>query len=136
MKNEASAFDFADFLAITGLSFIVLLIVLSALMTWKNKLNLLKNFKRTKKLLEAFDVKDNVKKLLNLETDMEADAGLQVLKAFVMFMLVFRQTYQLMTTIPDNPIYIEKVDTICNKFKVYNSFVQAPQKLLVPTFRC
>lgn len=120
MKDEKLPLDHLDLVFVGCSVLILILIALSALLARNKNPNALQNFKRTKKLLNAFDVRDNLKKLMSNSNDVSSvyNTKLQALKVLIMFLFVIAQTYRHIASMPFmNPSYVEKVTKLFQRFE-------------------
>lgn len=112
MNNEPIDLDYLDISFVIALVTILTVTVLSILFARYKKEDSLKNFKKTKKLLESFEIRSNLTELLKKSDNVsEQITKLQALKVLTMFLLVIAQTYRQITSMPFvNPSFIEKVN--------------------------
>lgn len=117
-KNESFPMDLVDIIFVIA-SISIAAFVTSSIMYGRNKnapkvIEFFDRFKRTKKLLEAFSVEENWRKLMedkssNLDNVL---SRLYASKIAIMFFFVFSQVYSHITSMPfANPISVEKVTT-------------------------
>lgn len=117
MDNEPFEIDSLDLVFLICLGTILFLIIVAEVFARKKSNDSLQNFKRTRKLLESYYLRDSLRKLLETSVPSKNSTivSCQALKVLAMFLFIVSQTYRNITSMPfANPYDVEKVIIIYN----------------------